>query len=104
MGPQAGAAGAAHGVQAGVIVTVERHGRHASNERSPPKSSQEAPVQEAQGAQLAHEISAAAAQGAQSCAKALAEVKIAAKATKQAVKRIFIVGKLLLNLESRRVN
>ena len=58
--------GTAQGVQLGVKVTVETQGRHASNERSPPNSSQEEPTQEAQGAQLAQVTLAAAAQGAQS--------------------------------------
>lgn len=69
IGPQVGgatAAGAEQGAQLGVIVTQETQGRQASNERRPPKSSQEEPVQEAQGAQLAQEVSAAAAHGAQS--------------------------------------
>ena len=100
IGPQVGgatASGAEQGAQLGVIVTEEMHGRQASNERRPPKSSHEEPVQEAQGAQLAHDVSAAAAHGAQSCAKALAEAKTAAMATRHAFTRIFIVGKLLLN-------
>ncbi len=74
IGPQEGtetltgvAAGAEQtGVHAGVIVVQEMHGRQANSERRPPKSSQEAPVHEAQGAQEAQEMSAAAAQGAQS--------------------------------------
>jgi hypothetical protein len=90
IGPQTGAGAAA---QDGAHSTTA-HGRHAKSERSPLKSSHEAPVQEAQ--QDAHETSgpAAAAHGAQSCAETVETAHAEIKAKQNAIKRFFI-GKLL---------
>ena len=63
---QLGAGAGAQVVQVGTIVQGVTQGRQAKSERRPPKSSQDAPVQEAQGAQDAQETSDAAAHGAQS--------------------------------------
>lgn len=85
-----GAGATQTGAHDGVIVQLLTQGRQAKRERRPLNNSQEAPVQEAQGAQEAQEASTAAAQGAQSCADAPVEANIAAKATQRAVSRILM--------------